>query len=300
MDTISHGLGIGILVLMELVNWRYFVNTIKQATSGETPATDVSYGLGYVIVVVGAVGMIALFAASGVEIQDAVLGLLIILMQVVGLTRARAYASNIQFFRGSYFTKFFWGPEMPAAPDFPQGKLFISTHTHRWGTGCDTFGPYYASMMGTMDGFKIGSMAGVHPSSVTKLCLIGAIIGAVIVIPLTFVIWHAYGFMELPVAKEWDYFWDGDSGGYNSRPAVFLSVHGWAGFLLAGVLLFFRMRYVWWPIEPIGFFIGTAETYAWHVGTFTPLMMWALKYALIKRSAAEEHTMRSGSLRPSA
>ncbi len=282
VDTFSHGIGLGILVFMVLINWKYFATTIKQAASGETPATDVSYRLGYLLVAVGAIGLIALFVVTGVDIGDSILGLLIILLQLIVLTRARAYAANIAFFRGSYFTKHFWGPTMPPAPEFPAGKLFISTHTHRWGTGCDTFGPYYSSMMGTMDGFKIGSMAGLHPSSVFKLCLIGSIIGAIIVVPLTFVVWHAYGFMELPVAKEWDYFWDGDSGGYNARPAVLFSVHGWVGFLLSGALLFLRMRYVWWPIEPLGLFLGTAETMAWHIGPFTPLIVWIVKYTLIK------------------
>ena len=282
VDTFSHGIGLGILVFMVLINWKYFATTIKQAASGETPATDVSYRIGYLLVAVGAIGLIALFVVTGVEIGDSILGLLIILLQLIVLTRARAYAANIAFFRGSYFTKHFWGPTMPPAPEFPAGKLFMSTHTHRWGTGCDTFGPYYSSMMGTMDGFKVGSMAGLHPSSVFKLCLIGSIIGAIIVVPLTFVVWHAYGFMELPVAKEWDYFWDGDSGGYNARPAVLFSVHGWVGFLLSGALLFLRMRYVWWPIEPLGLFLGTAETMAWHIGPFTPLIVWIVKYTLIK------------------
>jgi len=282
VDTFSTGIGLGILVFMVLINWKYFATTIKQAASGETPATDVSYRIGYLLVAVGAIGLIALFVVTGVEIGDSILGLLIILLQLIVLTRARAYAANIAFFRGSYFTKHFWGPTMPPAPEFPAGKLFMSTHTHRWGTGCDTFGPYYSSMMGTMDGFKVGSMAGLHPSSVFKLCLIGSIIGAIIVVPLTFVVWHAYGFMELPVAKEWDYFWDGDSGGYNARPAVLFSVHGWVGFLLSGALLFLRMRYVWWPIEPLGLFLGTAETMAWHIGPFTPLIVWIVKYTLIK------------------
>jgi hypothetical protein len=171
---------------------------------------------------------------------------------------------------------------MPAAPEFPAGKLFISTHTHRWGTGCDTFGPYYSTIMGTLDSFKVSSMAGLHPKQTFKLCLIGAILGAIIVIPLTFVIWHAFGFMEMPVAKEWDYFWDGDAGSYNARPAIFFSIHGWVGFILAGILVFLRSRYVWWPIEPIGLFLGTTDLMPWHIGAFTPLIVWVVKYTMIK------------------
>jgi hypothetical protein len=280
VDTVCHGVALGILVFMILINYKYFANTIKQAM-GSTPASEVSYKLAYLLVAIGAVGLIALFAASGVDLVDAVLGLIIIWMQLIVLTRARAYSANIIFMRSSYYFKPFWGPTMPPAPEFPAGKLFIETHTHRWGTGCDTFGPYYSSMMGTMDGFKIGSMSGVHPNLVFRLCLIGAIISAIIVIPLTFIIWHAYGFMELPVAKEWDYFWDGDSGSYNGRPSI-ISVHGIFGFVLAGILLFLRARYLWWPIEPIGVMLGTAETMPWHISAFTPFIVWIVKYAVIK------------------
>ena len=281
VDAISVGLGLGVLVFMVLINWRYFVDTIKQAASGETPRTEVSYRMGYLFVLIGGVGLIGIFIATGVQIQDAILGLIVILMQLLILTRARAYASNIAFMRGTYFLKPFWGAEMPAAPDFPAGKLFISTHTARWGTGCDTFGPYYSVMMGTMDGFKVGSMSGLHPSSVSKLCLIGGVLGAIIVIPVTFLVWHAYGFQEMPVAKEWDYFWDGDAGFYNGRPSV-IGIPGMFGFALAGVLLFLRLRYIWWPIEPVGLFLGTTDLTPWHIGTLTPLIIWALKYAVIK------------------
>lgn len=292
-EVVSAGMALGILVFMILVNWRYLWGTIKAAISGGGPGVapgEVSYRLAYVLIALGAVGLILLFIASNVEPQDAVLGLLIIWLQVVVLTRARAYTANITFLRGAYYWKPFVGNTFPPAPQYPAGKLFIISHTCRWGTGCDTFDPYYSTFAGAMDSFKVAQMAGVRADTVYKLLIIGAILSAIIVIPLTFIELHAWGFMELPVAKEWDYFWDGDAGFYNPRLSI-ASIYGLAGFLLTGALIFLRMRFPWWPLEPLGFMLGLHDFYPWHIGTFTPLIVWIVKYILLKvggRKAYEE------------
>jgi hypothetical protein len=143
-----------------------------------------------------------LFIISGVESIDAVVGLLIIFMITVILARIRSYAAHILHVTGEGYFKPLWSPTMPAVPNFPVGKLFIGTHVCRWGVGTDTYGPYYVSLTGTMDYFKVGSMACLYLKQTFKLCLIGAMLGAIIVIPLTFIIWHAFRFMKMPVAKE--------------------------------------------------------------------------------------------------
>lgn len=280
-EEISTGMGLGILVFLIIINWKYFVQTIKIAISDKPPEGEVSYRVGYGLVLIGALGLLAEFIASNVEPFDAILGLLIIMLQVIVLTRLRAYTAFITFFRGESFYKPFWGDTMPPAPQFPAGKLFIETHTSRWGTGCDTFGPYYSTMMGAMDSFKVASMSGVSARDMFKLLLIGSLVSAIVVIPLTFIELHAWGFMEIPAAKEWDYFWDGDAGSYNGRLSI-LSPWGIAGFLLVGILLFLRLRFAWWPLEPLGTMVGTSEFFTWHIGTFSPLIVWAIKYAVLR------------------
>jgi hypothetical protein len=155
------------------------------------------------------------------------------------------------------------------------------THTFRWGTGIDVYGPYYVSFGGFLDGFKIASLAGIDARTTFKLLAVLSLISVIVVIPITFIIWHAFGIMELPIGKEWDYFWDGDAGAYNPRPSV-ASLPGAAGIIIAAVLVFLRTRYVWWPLEPIGFSLGLADFAPWHAGTFTPTICWAIKYVVIK------------------
>ena len=282
LTTVNAGMVLGIVVFMVLVNWRYFIGTLKSALGGKTPSSEVSYGLAYVLFLVGSIGLIALFVTTAVEPGDALLGYLLIIFQAVAMIRLRSYTANIQFLRGAPYLKPWPGfASVPGAPQTPAGKLFITTHTFRWGTGIDVFGPYYNSFGGAMDGFKIASMAGIDAKTAFKLLFIGAIISIVIVIPFTYIVWHTFGIMELPIGKEWDYFWDGDGGAYNGRPSI-ATPAGVVGFVLAGVLVFLRLRYVWWPIEPLGFSMGLADFAPWMGMTFVPVICWIVKYVVIK------------------
>jgi len=278
---ICSGMFLGVFAIMFVVQWRYFAGTFKKAREKIAPG-DVSYSLGYTLFIIGAIGLIALFAASGVELQDALLGLLVIFIQVTSQTRVRAYVASQDILRGETYLKPFWGPTMPPAPEFPAGKLFIGTHTNRWGTGCDTFGPYYSTISGTMDGFKVASMAGVAPSNAFKVIFVGALLSAIISIPVAAITWHAFGLMELPLSKEWDYFWDGDAGTYNSYLGV-ASIPSLGGILIAVLLTIMRVRFIWWPIEPFGFAMGISECIDhWFSPLFVASSMYVVKYALIK------------------
>jgi len=285
VNAIHQGLGVGIVVFMILLNWRYFADTIKRAVTRKTEPGEVSYSLGYLLLLVGGIGLVVLFLISGVGVVDAVTSIFIVIT-IQCLANARAH-SHLGFqpmmFRGHWFQKLLWGPEMPWAPEFPADKLFVSAHVNHYGTGFDIFGPYFVTINGMMDSFKIGSMAKVHPKTIFKLCLIGALLGVVIVIPLLWIVWHAFGYMELPTVKEWCWYWSGDAGTYNQAPNVFLTVQGWLGFLLSGLLIFLRSRYIWWPIDPLGLFFASAHCSAeTAMGFFTPLIVWIIKYILIK------------------
>jgi hypothetical protein len=63
------------------------------------------------------------------------------------------------------------------------------------------------------------------------------------------------------------------------------------GFLLTGAFIYLRMKFMWWPLEPLGFMIGLHHYFTYHIGTFTPLIVWIAKYVLLKvggRRAYEE------------
>lgn len=281
VSTIEAGMLLGIVVFMILVNWRYFLGTLRSTLGGKTPSGEVSYVLAYLIFIIGSIALIALFITSAVEPLDAMLGYFIIIVQLVAMIRTRAYAGSFSAARSAHYLKPFWGDTIPAAPALSAGKLFISSHTYTWGTGVDVDGPYNVTLGGALDSFKVASMAGIDAKTAFKLLFVGAIISIIVVIPLTYIVWHNFGVMELPSPKEWDYFWEGDAGSYNSRTSI-ATPSGVVGFVLCGVLVFLRSRYTWWPIEPLGFVLALDDYDHWWAMTLLPMIVLVIKYIVIR------------------
>jgi hypothetical protein len=186
----------------------------------------------------------------------------------------------------------FAGDKIPPAPQLPAGKLWCLSHTIRWGTGVDTYGPYYASANATVLAYTWGRRARIDPDTVMKMLLIGFILSSIILAPLIVVELHAWGFMELPATKEWDFLWEGDAGFYNTYPSI-ASPQALFGFVIAGLFLYLRRRYPWWPIDPIGAALAPCDMFHNQVGGFlTAFIAWLAKYLLLKiggRKAYEEY-----------
>jgi len=281
---ICEAIGVGIVFFMFVFNWKYFASMIKRAFSEKGSPTEVSYGLGVLMVLAGSISLAILFIVSTNEVLDSILVVFIALtVGILARARTRAYSGGDVWYSQYWLFKPLWGETMPAAPDFPAGKLFLTFHVNHTGIGFDEYGIYLAPIFGTMDSYKIGSMAGVDSKTIFKLVLIGSIISILIVIPLVWIVWHTFGYMEIPTVKEWDWFWWVDAGAYNSRINVFASWQGWFGFLLAGLLIFLKSRYIWWPLEPIGFFVGVSPfSMPCGAGVFTPFIVWVIKLLVIK------------------
>jgi hypothetical protein len=290
--TIVQGFALGIFVFLILVNWRYFVETIKLAISDKPPEGELSYRTAYGLMLLGAIGWLILFVLSKVNFPIAFLGLLIVTLQAITMTRMRAYAGAVARVQGVYFWKPFLGDTVPPAPQVNGGQLFMVSHTCRWGIGADTWGPYMATLGGALDSFKVASMAEVHPKTILKLLVIGAIVSAIVTTVVILVELHAWGFMELPALKEDDFIYDGDAGYYNGRLSI-VSLQGLIGFVLSAFLILMRARFAWWPIEPMGFVVGIGAGWAIsYIGLpLSPFIAWVLKYALLRvggRKAFEE------------
>ncbi|MGC8935222.1 MAG: DUF6785 family protein [Thermoproteota archaeon] len=283
--TIVHGYALGLFIFLLLINWKYFLETIKAAVSDRPPEGELSLRVAYVLMFLGAVGWLILFVLSKVDFLVAILGLLIITLQSIVMTRMRAYAGAITRIEGVYFWKPFLGDTMPPAPKYPGGTLFIVSHTSYWGLASDTFGPYITTLAGTLDSFKVASQARVHPMTILKLILIGAITSAIVTAIVLIIEIHALGFMEVPAQKAaWDVLYQGDAGYYNARLSV-TSLQGLIGFILSAFLVFMRVRFAWWPVEPVSFIVGVGNGWAstTYIGLpLTALIAWILKYAVLR------------------
>ena len=59
------------------------------------------------------------------------------------------------------------------------------------------------------------------------------------------------------------------------------------GFLLTTVLMFFRMRFVWWPFHPAGFAISTS--WGMHVTWSCLFMSWLIKWLILQYGGVVRH-----------
>ncbi|RLF14199.1 MAG: hypothetical protein DRJ66_06500, partial [Thermoprotei archaeon] len=74
---------------------------------------------------------------------------------------------------------------------------------------------------------------------------------------------------------------------WQSRPGV----RPWwpqalAGAIIIGILSYLRMRFVWWPFDPIGVYIGVGSATP---QPFTPFVAWLIKYLVIKFGGMRVH-----------
>ena len=121
--------------------------------------------------------------------------------------------------------------------------------------------------------------------TILKLILIGAITSAIVTAIVLLIEIHALGFMEVPAQKAaWDVLYQGDAGYYNARLSV-TSLQGLIGFILSAFLVFMRVRFAWWPVEPVSFIVGVGNGWAstTYIGLpLTALIAWILKYAVLR------------------
>ena len=274
---------IGCVVFHVLLHWRYYADTIKSAISGKYPEGEISYRWAYAMILIGFIGLIAIFMATGVSLPIAAYTCFVVWVQMTAWAQSRGYTSIGPRLRGRGFYKWIWGETIPPAPQCGGEKLFVLAYVNRWATGADTFGPHNAPMVGAMDSFAVARMAGLEPKLALYAILLGGVISTVIVVPLTIYELYYFGWMVAPVSKEWDFFWDGDAGAYQNWPAY---PPWWpnalAGLILAFVLTYMRLRYAWWPLEPWGFIIAHDWYFVRYVMTLTPLVAWIIKYVTLK------------------
>jgi hypothetical protein len=59
------------------------------------------------------------------------------------------------------------------------------------------------------------------------------------------------------------------------------------GFILAGFLMLFRMRFVWWPLHPAGFAISTS--WGMNVTWSCLFVSWLIKWLLLRHGGIGLH-----------
>ncbi len=289
------GVMLGLPLWMLLFNRGYIVGTIRKAFGKAEGNPDGEKGL-YRMAYIGAIITFAIVA--GLLIYAGLSVLAGILIPAWALLIYWAW-TRIRSIGGGYTDYWWYGPwyQDPAA-----AIVWIPFSVSGTYNSAASFRTTAISMMlmedralgatpqpASMESFKLGDRAGIRPRELVLPQAIAIIIGVVIAFPMT--IWGAYTW-------GWDKQWIGgpNRGGWSTWFQAFIRDGGnvlvpvdWSSWLgqfifggfFCGLLIFLRMRFVWWPIEPIGVILGSSAVTGWFM--FTALVVaWVIKMLVLR------------------
>jgi len=288
------GVMLGLPIWMLFFNRGYIVGTIRQAFGKAEGNPDGEKGL-YKMAYIGAIITFAIVAVlliyAGLSVVAGILIPAWALLIYWAWTRVRSI--------GGGYTDYWWyGPwyQDPAA-----AIVWIPFSVSGTYNSAASFRATAISMMlmedrnlgaipqpASMESFKLADGAGIKPRELVLPQAIAIIIGVLIAFPLT--IWGAYTWgwdnqwIGHPNRSDWSTWFAAFMGGSNV-----LVPYNWGAWLgqfifgtvFAGLLIFLRMRFVWWPIEPVGVILGSSALTGWFM--FTALVVaWVGKTLVLR------------------
>jgi len=279
------GVMLGLPLWMLFFNRGYIIGTIRKAlgkAKGNPDGENGLYRMAYIGAIITFAIVVGLLIAAGLPWIAGIIIPAWALLIYWAWTRVRAI--------GGGYTDYWWyGPwyQDPAAaiPWIP----FSVTETYNSAAAFRTLGIGMMLMEdralgaipqpASMESFKLADRAGISPKKLLAPQAIAVIIGVAIAFPMT--IWGAYTW-------GWDNKWIGgpNRGDWSTWFTAFIrdgsnvlvpvDWSSWLGQFIfgsvfVGVLIFLRMRLVWWPIEPVGVILGSSALTGWFM--FTALVV---------------------------
>jgi hypothetical protein len=284
----SAGVTTGIFISYIALNWRYLAETFNAAIGklrrnklDEFEKTEpTSYRNAYIMIAGSAILIIALFIVSDVGFPAALL--LVITHVIVAFVTTRVY--SLVGYAVPSGTHFYDGPmkmllgggvggatrEWFVAMGFTQGLVNEAVMNAGYGF------PFVSSF----SSYQMASINGVSTKSVFRVLLFVCILAPFLSIIGAVWGFYAFGLMKMPASSTlWCSCYDSRTpSALANRPAY----EPWwpnmlAGIIFAGLLSFLHSRFIWFPLEPIGFLLAT-DGHALIEGIWTMgLVAWIVK-----------------------
>jgi len=289
----SAGVSTGIFIGYIILNWRYLLETFNAAIGklGRDRLLDIerneptSYRNAYIMIFGGSILIIALFMSSDVGFPAALL--LVITNVVVTFVTTRSY--SLVGFVVPAGSNFYEGPMKMLLGGGAGGatrEWFISMGM-TYGMACEpiTGGGYTFPLVSSLSSYQMANINKVSTKSVFKVLLFVCILAPLL--SLIGAVWgfYTFGVTKMPTSSGSWYSW---YEGYTPDAAANRPTYEpwWpnmlAGIVFAGVLSFLHARFVWFPLEPIGFLLAT-DGHALIEGIWTmTLAAWILKTITIR------------------
>ncbi|MBS7612232.1 hypothetical protein KEJ27_08560 [Candidatus Bathyarchaeota archaeon] len=293
-------------VIYLYLNRDYLWQTIKVALGKLDPSVvreleknePLTYRQMWLLFVAGFVLNMIVYATAGVSAYPTfvmIAGLLILwigMARVAGLTGINSTESVDH---GNTFLRLFvW----PTAPEPPTRDFMLTSAAAQWAS--QPYAPPYGfSIISSFASFRFASLTGADNRNVFKTIVIALSVGFLFSFITMISLNYQFGATRLsllfPMTTE---FRDrtGSPEVWNSRPGTEpLAPYMFAGFAVTSILYVLSARLLWFPLEPVGFIVGTSMLGAGLIGLWMPaLVCWIAKTLVLRIGGSklyEEHAV---------
>jgi len=283
-----------IFIVPLILNWRYLKRTIDSAIKGGTSEDAgelMSYRAAYILFIASFVILIAIAMASGSGFLTAFWWMIMNLMYLfvqgrlrgeigMGIMHGGTAPGDFHVFFHDVYATGSMEEVLKVGPDY-----IISPYLNLLTTSDISYGAMVGNEIYTLDALKV---AHEHKMSLKGLfvpLVLSSFVALLVSTPI--VLWSHYtlGYPRVPIHGDgvwWMNFFR-VPGAYNSPNPW--EPYGWwpsiiGGFLTATVLYILRMRFAWFPLNPLGIYLGGVGP--WFPAGSACIIAYVLKYITLK------------------
>ena len=290
------GGAIGLVLFYLILNRRYLMDTARAAMRRMNPDKlkefeanePISYRVAYALASVSAILVVLIFIAFSF---NPLMAIFILFEEFIIYTAAVRVFSLIGFNAnavGGYSTGFVW-LTWPSRPEPISSEWVLSIYFNRnWFSDGFQYG-YPGALLASLSSYKMANLTGTSNKTAFKATVLVSVIA-----PLAALIswlWMCYNFgaSKLPVGSSWFLGWGYVLDWYSGAEALKtwggvppIGLHIIVGILLVGALSVLHSRFIWFPLEPVGFLLATTgHTLLEGIWT-TILVAWVAKTFTLK------------------
>ncbi|MEM1515222.1 MAG: DUF6785 family protein [Candidatus Bathyarchaeia archaeon] len=294
---LSNGVLIALALWPFIVHRKFIVGYFKQAfgaSSGAVSEIEAHPRIVIPLFIISIIGMLALPMAVSVPFHVSLLMLIFLAIWTLGWIRVVGYTTYAIPRTVGTYTKFILSDALGGiggTPAVSTAILFDQTFSHGlpWGNP----GPLY--QFACAAGYDLG----LRPKDMFIGACIGLIISSLIGFPLFLTGVYSFG-MNVNVSAGWLFrlygSWTPDSAvkiavtdkAWPRPPGIYPDVNVVIGIIIGAILLFLSGRFAWWPLHPVGFFLGVGywdTVFFW----FPFFLAWLAKFLILRIGGVKVH-----------
>lgn len=272
----------------------YLAETVKAAMKKPSKLSDIeknepmSYRSAYVMFVVGCILMTALLMSAGIDLAAALVIIFptTLMLYFAGLLAWGSTGCNLAWS---------WSAHSPWAlhtlwPQVPSNYNtdWVMSHWLAFNPGTN-FQGYEKGLFGPTQSFKMGQLTNTSTKDIYKIATVTLVLGLVTATLTSVWLYNTFGSSRLGTARcNIIKYCAGSIEKIGAMPGLpEMYTYAAIGFLMTGLLSILHARYVWFPFEPLGFVIATAQS-TQQLGVWSAfLFAWVTKSIVLRTGGSK-------------